>query len=628
MIDHEEILQALQDRTTWENRQATFYKMRHDGLRRVNKPWPGAADMHFPLSDMLIEKMKPFYISQIFAADTIATFIGENAQSNSYQSSAGQWFDYHLKQRSNFETEIVIGSDKMLQSGKCVIKVYWDAQRKRLKFEAIDPLNLILPPYTGRVNEDLDWFVHVQHYSVHAYKRLSREAGWDTSEETLAAIAAGEERSQAADQVRYTREGITKPANDKKIVVWEVHAREIDGSWRIKTYSPTLPGKQLRPEFGLPYNKGVFGETNPPPPIFELSCELKDRGFYDSRGIAERVGQFEASLCKDWNTQKDYQTLSNSPMFSASQGVPNTANLRFTPGQILPFPLTAVQMPTPPIDIPQGMLGTRTVAEQLIGVPDFGTGSSSGQEKKTAKEVGLIASVMGQGVDLRARIYRKELAHGLTLAWSILCQYACTELEYFVLDSMMQLPAEAMAGKYRIEPNVSGDNWNRSLVVQKAQARFQMFKGDPRIDQDELYRSLLDADDPRLTKRLLVNTGSQAAAQLEDQAQEISIMLLGFPAEIRPTDDDLSHLQSIAGFAQRRTQTGEPLTAETLTLLAQHAQGHAAALRQKNPDVWKQRGPALGAFVQQLQAEAQKAAQAQQAQQANLSPFPAQSPAA
>ena len=55
MVTHKEILQAISDRGTWERRQATWYQMRHDGLRRKNKPWPNAADMHFPLGDMQIE---------------------------------------------------------------------------------------------------------------------------------------------------------------------------------------------------------------------------------------------------------------------------------------------------------------------------------------------------------------------------------------------------------------------------------------------------------------------------------------------------------------------------------------------------------------------------------------------
>ncbi|EIQ00736.1 hypothetical protein OpiT1DRAFT_05291 [Opitutaceae bacterium TAV1] len=621
MVTHDEIFDALKARTTWEAQQATYTKMRNEGLRRVNKPWKDAADMHYPLADMLVEKMKPFYVSQIFATDTVASFTGLDAASMGYQQSVSQWFDYQLKQRTDFETETVIGSDYMLESGKVVFKVYWHAQRKRLQIEAVKAFDIIVPNWTGRL-ADCDWIVHVQRFSKHAFRRLAKRMAWPVDDQLIATLsgeAGADTGAEAAQSDRYQRQGITSPSKDDEIVLWEVFSREDDGQWKIKSYSPVCPDKPLRDWFGLPYNQGAFGEPEPPPPFFEISCELKDRGYYDSRGIVKRVAPFEASLCKDWNTQKDYQTLTSAPLFAAPNGMGNnnTSGLRFKPGQILPFSLQAVTMPATPVDIQQGMLGTRQTAEQLIGVPDFGTGNQQApSDRKTAKEVSLIANVMGQGVDMRARIFRKELAHGLNLMWAILKQYAQQEIDYFVLDSLMQLPGAAFAGRYRIEPSASGDNWNRTLVLQKAERRFQLFRGDPRIDQDELYRSLLDADDPRLTRRLLINSGSMQAAQIEDQAQEIGIMLIGFPAEVRPTDDDAAHVQSVAGFVQRRVATGEPLTAETLGLLAQHVGQHLEALKQKQPDVWKQKGPGLVQFARQLGSAAQQAAARAQGMQA------------
>ncbi|WP_157837112.1 hypothetical protein [Geminisphaera colitermitum] len=630
MVTHDEILDALKARGTWESQQQTYTKMRNEGLRRVNPPWKGAADMHFPLADMLVEKMKPFYVSQIFATDTVASFTGLDAASMAHQQAVSQWFDYQLKQRTDFETEVVIGSDYMLESGKVVFKAFWETSRKRLKIEAINRYDVIVPNWTGRL-ADCDWIVHVQRFSKHAFRRLVKRMAWTIDDDTINALAgqdATNTGAASAEQSKFQRQGITSPSKDDEIVLWEVYSRNDDGAWIIKTYSPVRPEQVLRPDFGLPYNQGVFADSLPPPPFFEISCELKDRGYYDSRGIVKRVAPFEASLCKDWNTVKDYQTLTSTPILTASarSDVGNNSTLRFQPGQVLPFPLSAVQMPTLPVDTQQGMLGTRQTAEQLVGVPDFGTGSQQPSgERKTAKEVSLIANVMGQSVDMRARIFRKELAHGLAIMWAILSQYAREELDYFVLDNLIQIPPEAFQGKYRIEPSASGDNWNRTLVLQKAQSRFQMFRNDPRINQDELYRGLLDADDPRLTARLLVNTGSQQAMQLEDQAQEIGIMLIGFPAEVRPTDDDVAHVQSIAGFVQRRLKTGERLSPETLVLLSQHTGQHLESLKQKNPQAWKQNGPKLQQFAQQLQQSATQAVQAAQmaaAQMGGMAPMP------
>lgn len=610
---HSDILAALAARSEWEERQATWYKMRHDGLRRINKPWKNAADMHFPLADMLIEKLKPSYIGQIFATDTVASFRAQSDQWTAHQTTAAQWLDYQLKQRTNFEGEIMVAVDTMLQTGKAIVKVYWDVVRREARFESVNPLHIIVPAWTGKL-ADADWIVHVQTYSRAAYERLP---GFDTAPETIEQLVGARSKTGSShDAAKYQREGITHAKTGEEVVVWELAYRGEGGQWRIKTFSPARPEKELRPEFGLPYAKGVFSEAIPPPPYAEINAEAKGRDYYSPRGVCERVMPFEVSLCKDWNTIKDHQSLTSAPVFSAGAGVPQNANLRMIPGQILPFALQAVQFPPIPVDIGQSMAGTRAVAEQLIAIPDAGVRSEvPGRDTRTAAEVNLLGSLAGRSDDLRARVFRMELTHLLNLTWGILLQYAPDQLDYFTGAVNAQLPPEALAGSYRIEPNGSGDNYNRGLVLQRAIARKQMFTGNPNIDQRELDRSVLESDDARLVHRLLLNEGSAQAQQLEDQAQELSIMLIGYPAEVRPTDDDWAHLQALAGFVQRRAQTGEPLTPEMLMLLAQHAEAHRQALSKKNPALSKEHGPQVKQLIATLQSEAQRTQQAVQAAQ-------------
>lgn len=624
---HHDILDALNDRTTWENKLTTWYQMRHDGLRRRNKPWPNAADMHFPLADMLIEKLKPTYVAQIFATETVASFVALKQEFMGHQNACASFYDYRLKQQSNFEAEMMVAIDTMLQNAKGIVKVFWDAAAKRIRFESINPHHLIVPSWTGPLAE-ADWIVHVQQFSKAKYLRMEN---FVRDEATMAVITSTDDTAAREDQVRYTREGITKPTKGQ-IVVWEVFYRDERNQWRVKTYSPNKPDLALRPEFGLPYNQGVFGESMPPPPFAELNAELKERGFFSPRGICERVMPHEVSLCKDWNTMKDYQTLTCSPLFYAQQGVPQNANLRMVPGQILPFQLQAVQFPTLPTDLPNSMLATRGIAEQLVALPDAGLGRSTDQSKpKTAAETNLLGSIAGRNDDLRSRTFRRELAHLLNLGWGILLQYAGDDLQYFADDQLLALPKDALSGAYRIEPNGSGDNYNRTMVLQRAMARKQLFTNNPNINQLELDRSVLEADDPRLVKRLLVNAGTQAAQQQEDQAQEISILLLGFPAEVRQTDDDWAHIQSCVGFVQRRAKTGEPMNGEFLANLAMHTEAHLNALKAKNRALWQQKQPLVASFVRELRATAQQEQQQQQqmaaaaggAAPANIAPFPA-----
>jgi hypothetical protein len=236
---------------------------------------------------------------------------------------------------------------------------------------------------------------------------------------------------------------------------------------------------------------------------------------------------------------------------------------------------------------------------------------------------------MGASGDTRSRSFRRQLGYLLQLAWGIVLQYRRDTLDYYSNEELQQLDAAAFEGRYRIEPSGSGDNNNRGLVLQRAMSRKQMFTGNPNINQRELDRSVLEADDPRLIKRLLLNEGTQQAEQIEDQAQEISIMLLGFPAEVRPADDDASHLQSLVGFVQRAAQLGEHMTAERLGLIGQHAEQHLAALKKKAPPIYAQKGPQLTQWLQmvqqtvaQLGQQEQTAAQLQQQEQAAMQPQP------
>ena len=48
---HDRIIDSLNQRETWENRQRLFYQARYFGVRRKTKPWPTAADLHVQLID-------------------------------------------------------------------------------------------------------------------------------------------------------------------------------------------------------------------------------------------------------------------------------------------------------------------------------------------------------------------------------------------------------------------------------------------------------------------------------------------------------------------------------------------------------------------------------------------------
>ncbi len=620
------VLRDMQTRDEWLRRQAVWYAMRHDGLRRRNKPWPGSADLHFPLADSIIERLKPFYFNQLFATETIASFIAMREELASYTSDVGNWFDFKVKQESNLEREILIAIDQMLMAGIGVVKVYWEAGRQEgvshedtkarrgegsredaengrngsdqakdwedgaargagssghLAFDAVDPSKVIVPQWTQSLDE-ADRVTLVHTVSVEQFKRDPRFT--QKNDEELKAITgkghAQDGTNETLEQLAVRREGLTYATMEDEIVYWEVWEQTAEG-WVVHWLSPMQP-EPLRPSMRNPFKHGRL-------PIVRLEVEVKEKGHYSSRGIPERVGAFEAAICKLWNEKTDYMTLCNRPLFTTPAPIPNAGNLRLAPGQIIAGGLSAVQMPAPPVSFEEEMQQQRSAAELLVGMPDYGQGQEQNTNApRTATEVQHISSLMNVSVDLRARTFRKALGELYGLAWQTLLQYdegtrylvgtEAKELDPAVLQSLAQDP-EGL----RVQPNGSADSWNRQGQLQKAIARKQLLGQSPWINQAELDKSILELDDPRLVKRLFQDPKERQADEYQAEAEEIPALMLGFPMQVKPGEDHATRIQCLAQFLEQRAQVGAAPDPIAIGAIQQHLQQHLAMLAQQNP---------------------------------------------
>lgn len=600
----EEVASALSSRQAWEERQHTYYKLRHSGLKRPQKPFPGAADMNWPLSDMMVEKIKPYYIQQTFANELLANFFSIDADLQQFNTAAAQWFDYRLRQQTNFETEIISVTDYMLVHGKGILKVRWDEGKKQVAFDSVDPMFLIVPAGTTAL-EDADWVVQVHHVSPAAYKRNSN---YDQSLLPDIRQANSGEEAQLVDQEKLTREGITHSSSVDTVILWEVYRRRDDGEIEVFTMSPSAPGYYVRKPMRKRHSPERF-------PFVEFNAEIKDKGYYSSRGVPERIAAMQVSMSKLWNEKLDATTVFNRPIFTSDNPMVNAGNIRMVPGTIIPFPVKKIAMDTPPINWDMEINSQRMTAEQLIGVPDAGLNQMQSNERRTASEVNLIGSIMSQVVDLRSRVFRKALAETFQQTWAAYMAEQKDDLNYFFRNELMQIPPAALGKDYRIEPLASADNLNKQFVFRKKVERFQLLQGNPHVNQSNLTRDLISAGDPQDVKTLHIDDTTQSADSAEDQAGEISRMLIGFPSQVKPVDDDAVHMEIIKGFVERRLQAGEEVNPELATLLANHANMHFRQLQQKDP----QKAAELEAPMQQLAqflgsivGEAQAAAEQQQ----------------
>lgn len=572
------IRSAIRARSTWEERQRVSYDMRHGGIRRAHKPFPGAADLHFPLADTLIEKLKPFYFAQLTATDTFETLVCKRAgQDAGITTAAAQWMDYKLRSKSNFQPEMLIAIDRMVGSGASPVKVYWNEDKKQIRFSAIQPTHFIVPSWTEDI-QDADWIVHVQQMSEAQYQaneNFNQNKDFVASiKGTGSSISATSGGTTGLKQETERREGITCGTDKDMIVLWEIYVHDhSDGTWQVKTRSPINFEEEVRADFGLPYKHGRA-------PFVLFQAEVKEQGCYSSRGVTEIVAPFEVSACKMWNDKHDYMSFTCRPMFTSDRDIPNVGNIQYKPGQILPMGLSAVVFPKPPISFDDEMNKVREIAEYRIALPDFGVLADGGGDR-TATEINQVAGQSSTVTDIRTRTFRLFLADLYTQAWSLLVQYDASDLTYTVSDVSQELQQDALHDEYEVLPNGNDQSWNRTAQLQRAMARLQAFTQNPFINQSELVKSVLELDDPRSVKRLFVDPNAQMADQMQEQAEEIGTMLLGFPCQVQPANDDMAHLQSMGGFVSRRLQNGEPLTKEFAKLALSHGGQHSAQAAQK-----------------------------------------------
>lgn len=525
--------QSLSDRSRWEERQDIWYKMRNHGLRRTRMPFPKAADLHYPLIDTVIEKLTPFYLQQFSGAALLADFIatdGSGRDIANLSEQAARFFDYELKQNTNFEDEEEPLIDSMLLSGRAVLKIRWDDAKESVSYDVLDPLFFIVPTMTKSL-QDAEFITEVVQYSPAQYKQIKVFRQDDDFVQLL--YKKGDENGDGDDtnDIKYTREGLSQP-DGKTIVLWTTYRKEwvdekysvveidpINGAEiaveqvrkvrrvRVYTYAPHMPDKPVRPPFTLPYKHNDY-------PFVDFPAEGKEKRWYSPRGVAEKLASFEVYLCKVWNEKADAMTFYNNPIYSTN-GAPiaNASNLKMTPGSVFQSALQRVDAGNPPISFDQEMINTRAAAESLVQVPDFGMGKQTDlSERRTATEIQAISQLSSAGQDARAQLFRKRLRQVYRQTWAILREYKKDSVLRFIRDGKAGVADRAIfAQDFDVAPAGAPNAWNKQYHAQVALQLLQLFRQDPNVNQIALKRAVIETLAPQYLTDLIIDPRHEMA---------------------------------------------------------------------------------------------------------------------
>ena len=599
----------LNDRQQWEDKQRLFYIMRHRGKGRSRKPWANAADLHMALIDEAVTKWKQFTMAQVINAPRLATFIAMRQQLAETTESAADFFSFELKERTNLMRCLETAVDTMWLRGRGVIKSYVDPfDDYKIVHENVDPLYVLFPETCDDFGDAYEW-VHVRQIPVAKFKMdrryLNDVAERDTKEQDkrINLMRGGKDAVERMkgqlgqdftllQQDKELREGYTHSDNKDTIILWEHYVRTMGGI-TVNTYCPTAIDIEVRKQFGVPYKVG--GRVSAP--FFSFQAEVKDEGWYSPRGVAEKIFDKEIYASEVWSCKADAITLYNTPMLTSETPIQNPANYRIAPGEYMPGNARFVQGGQPAISFDQEINFARMESEQAAQMPDFGIqkpGQSKG-EKRTATENNRIASLQAVGQNHTGNIFKDSLVKLFRHDWGLMLQYKRKSLTYFISEDLQTLPEQAMHDEYLIQVGGSTEDWDKAARVQKALQRLEAFKGAPNVNQDELVKGVLQADDARLVKKLLVPQAQKAASEAEDEAMEIVIMTDGFPAMVKPGEDHATRIKVLLGWMEKQGMQRQPVDKVAQQRIHEHLAVHMKYLKELQPEAFK----ALMAEIQQ-----------------------------
>lgn len=616
---------VLSDRTNWEAKQRRWYLMRHDGLRRRNKPFPTAADLHLALIDESVKRLKAFTLAQISGTPRLATFMALRQQLLATTEAAADFFSFELKWRSNLLKVLETTVDTMWLRGRGIIKAYVDPfDEYKLTHENVDPLFLLMTEdYNGF--EDAARWTHVRQMNVDKFKLDRRYCNGNVDTQSLNLMRGGKDalerlksqrgkdfdESQADKEIR---EGYTHSSNTDTIIIWETYVRTLGGV-TVYTYCPVAMDVEVRKPFGVPYKTG--GKVSQP--FYSFQSEVKDEGWYAPRGLGEILADYEIFGSKVWNAQADLTSFAATPMLTGANPIQNPANYRMAPFEYIPGDVKPIQMGSDRSGLTEQIQFARSEAQQRSASPDFGTEDNlHAGEKPTAKQVGYVEQLQQVGTSHTNSIFSRDLGELLKHDWGLCLQYKRKNLTYFMVEDLQTLPEQALHDEYLITVGDGSGEWDKKQRLAKAVQRLQTFKGAPNVNQDELVKSVLEADDARLVKRMLMPGKQRESQEAFAQAEDIATMMVThFPAPVLPDQDQIVRIKSTLDFLHAGREKGQMPDPTALKLIQDQVGARLEMLKQMNPQGHKQ-------AVQMIEQAMQQDMQAQkQPRQLTASPQPA-----
>jgi hypothetical protein len=599
---HDEVMEALDARRDWEQRIAQLHAQYY-GLDRPEVqtyPWPGASNHRYLLAQMTIAKQLPMRNKLIHSAKNIVTMISRKKELISKAPLFSQYFDFYTKQRTKFEKQIQYAAWEQMQNGLCIVKTYFDIEKKRVVHETVPAIFFIVPSDCHDINET-PWRVHViQKSEDWVRKRFKDTADKERLNSFLTKQSNGEYQADESDsgqseRHKYDRMGISRSkAKTKTITLWEKHYADPDtGELKISYEAPDDPGLKLCDPTGYPYESmAKNGEC-----MFSASkYEEINAHFYSAQGITEKATELEYSISAMWRAKLNTLQLFSSPVFipTSTDAIPSTQNLDFSPGSILQAAIQKLDMGEVPIEFMEEINFERGVFERWVGQPDYGLGKANTLgEARTATEVQAIAFQNNLNTEAELSNWKIFIGEIMKKQLGLLNEFKdqIEEWDFMTKDGFQEFDKQFLSDDYFIEVNGSADSLNRESQLNNAIALLNLGLQNPQATQaniPELFKNVVENAEPERVERFVLGNGQAQAEAARGALQDMTSLLVTGQMVPSQTGDPLAKAQIAVQTLQNLMKTGQALPPEILGKISQYIMANREQLKKTNQQGYQQ----------------------------------------
>lgn len=593
---------ALRDRREYENKLAAAHAQRFclDRPERNNSPFPNASNFRYPLSDTLIDQKKPFLFKVSFASDNIAYFKSMDPLSTVFNNKTAAFFDFIVKEQTDFQEDIQYALDAHLQDGEDYVKITWNEEKQVPEAETIESM-FIISPARGKKFKDVPWFAEVLHLSKKECKEAYPEVkGIDEIFESLESGNSYDSRVDQSnkEEAEYRREGINFSGKKGYLVLYSYHYTTKD-SRRIRTISPDRPDIDFLDDREYPYDYCIKNKTWM---VEHGKREYINAKTHSSRGYPEVVREGEYLMSGLVRSQHNALTMYGNPMLTAPNGVTgSTQNITWEPGSFLPFQVEAVNIAPPPFTWDAELSNQRSIWERRAATVDFGIGSGNEKnDSRTKYEVQQITNFTMAGLDMESGNWKRHLGLIFKQMWGLICQFKPKNLMYYLGDEIEKLPPEAINENYLITPTGSIDAINKEEMGRKAIAFWQMMQNNQYANQEEGWKNVVEWSYPGQVQRFYINPAQRQQQQSKKTLSDVSV-IVATGAQMTPDQNDDFYTAALTAtqFLQNADQQGRQYPSDTAQKVGNYIAIAREALKKQNKQQYEQLTQQLDLIDQQ-----------------------------